>query len=157
MFTETQISEILALLDTLDRPTTKIYLGCDSVRFKKNGQWFARYATVLVIHQNGSKGGRVFSHRSVERDYDVKKNRPALRLMNEVMKVTELYIQLAPHIDPYDVEIHLDISTDPKNGSNCVATQAAGYVLGTTGIEPRLKPDAWCASAGADHYANKAA
>jgi uncharacterized protein len=157
MFTETQLDDILELLETLDRQTTKIYLGCDSVRFKKNGLWHARYATVMVVHLNGSKGCRIFSHRSVERDYDVKKNRPAMRLMNEVMKVSELYIQLAPIIDPYDVEIHLDISTDPKNGSNCVATQAAGYIIGTTGIEPKLKPESWCASTGADHVANRAA
>jgi predicted RNase H-related nuclease YkuK (DUF458 family) len=74
--------------------------------------------------------------------------------MNEVYKSCELYNQLAPFIDEFDVEIHVDVNTDPKHGSNCVATQAAGYVLGVTGVEAKMKPDAWCASFGADHYVN---
>ena len=78
-----------------------------------------------------------------------------MRLMNEVQKVCELYVQLAPFIDEFDIEIHCDISTDTKNGSNCVATQAAGYVLGVTGITPKLKPDAFAASFGADRFANR--
>jgi len=44
----------------------------------------------------------------------------------------------------------LDISTNPKYGSNCAAAEAAGYVLGVTGIEPKLKPESWAASFGAD-------
>lgn len=153
MFTKEQIEELVDLLINLSGET-KIYLGCDSVRFRKDGRWFAKYATVCVVHMNGKHGCRVFRHKSVEADYDMKKNRPSLRLMNEVQKVAELYTQLAPFIDEYEVEIHLDISTDPKNGSNCVASQAAGYILGVTGVEPKLKPDAWCSSAGADHFAN---
>lgn len=153
MFTKDQIENLVELLEDLNEDT-KIYLGCDSVRFKKDGRRFAKFATVCVVHMNGNKGCRVFRHRSVEADYDVKKNRPSMRLMNEVMKVAELYVQLTPFIDEYEVEIHLDISTDPINGSNCVATQAAGYILGVTGVTPKLKPDAFCASACADHYAN---
>jgi len=153
MFTKEQIEQIVDLLIGLNSDT-KIYLGCDSVRFRKNNRWFAKYATVCVVHLNGKHGCRVFRHKSVEPDYDLKKNRPSMRLMNEVQKVAELYTQLAPFIDEYEVEIHLDISQDPKNGSNCVAQQAAGYILGVTGVEPKLKPDAWCSSIGADHFAN---
>lgn len=153
MFTQAQIEELVDLLYNLDE-NTKIYIGTDSVRFRKDGRWYAKYASVCVVHVNGNKGCRVFTHRSTEPDYDVKKNRPSTRLMNEVMKSCELYVQLAPFIDEFDCSIHLDINTDPKHGSNCVATQAAGYVLGVTGIEPKLKPDAWCASFGADHFAH---
>lgn len=151
MFTQKQIEELVDLLLTVG-DETKIYLGCDSVRFKKDGRWYAKFATVCVVHMNGKHGCRVFASRSVEPDYDVKKNRPSMRLMNEVQKVCELYVQLAPFIDEFDVEIHCDISTNQKNGSNCVATQAAGYVLGVTGLTPKLKPDSWCASSGADYF-----
>ncbi len=153
MFTQKQIEDLVDLLSTLTTDT-KIYLGCDSVRFRKDNRWYARYATVAIVHMNGKNGCRIFSNRSVEVDYDLKKNRPSMRLMNEVMKVCELYGQLAPFIDEYDVEIHLDVNTDPKHGSNCVATQAAGYVLGVTGIEPKLKPDGFAASYGADGVAH---
>lgn len=152
MFTQKQIEDLVDLLISHSNDT-KVYIGTDSVRFRKNDRWYAKYATVAVVHKDGKHGCQVFKHRSVEPDYDLKKNRPSMRLMNEVMKSCELYIQLAPYIDEYDCEIHLDVNLDAKHGSNCVAKQAAGYVLGVTGLEPKFKPEAWCASFGADHYA----
>jgi len=153
MFTQKQVEELVDLLATLNE-NTKIYLGCDSVRVVKNNRAYGRYATVCIVHMNGSNGCRIFSNQSYEPDYDVKKNRPQMRMMNEVMKVCELYNQLIPFIDEYEVEIHLDINTDPKHGSSCAANQAAGYVLGVTGIEPKLKPESWAASFGADGIAH---
>lgn len=156
MFTKNQIEELVDLLVTLDE-NTKVYIGTDSVRFRKNDRWYAKYASVCVVHKNGKNGCQVFRHKSIEPDYDVKKNRPSMRLMNEVIKSCELYVQLAPLIDEYEIEIHLDISTDPVNGSNCVASQAAGYVLGVTGLDEKyvkLKPESFAASFGADHFAN---
>lgn len=149
MFTEQQIEEIVNLLIELSSET-KIYLGCDSVRYVKNGRPYARFATVCIVHRNGKNGCKIFSNISHQADYDLKKNRPKNRMIAEVMKVCELYLQLAPFIDEFDVEIHLDINTDPKFGSNCAASEAAGYVLAMTGIEPKLKPDSWAASFGAD-------
>ena len=153
MFTQAQVEDIVNLLYTMGKDT-KIYLGCDSVRYRKNERWNARYATVAIVHMNGKNGCRIFSTVDHEPDYDLKKNRPKMRMMNEVSKVCALYNQLAPFIDEFDVEIHLDINTDPKHGSNCAANEAAGYVLGMTGIEPKLKPESWAASFGADGVAH---
>jgi predicted RNase H-related nuclease YkuK (DUF458 family) len=153
MFTEDQITDLVELLYGLDK-NTKIYIGTDSVRFREHGRWFAKYASVCVVHMNGKNGCRVFKYRSIDPDYDLKKSRPSMRLMNEVMKSCELYTQLAPFIDEFDVEIHVDVNTNPIHGSNCVATQAAGYVLGVCGLEAKLKPDAFAASFAGDHYAN---
>jgi uncharacterized protein len=153
MLSEKQISEMIDLLSILNSDT-KIYLGCDSVKFVKNKKKYAKFATIVVVHMNGNNGCRIFSNISIEPDYDIKLNKPSTRLMNEVMKVCQLYIQLAPLIDEYDVEIHLDIGLDPMvNASSCVATQAAGYVLGVTGLPQeniKFKPDSWCSSIGAD-------
>tara|TARA_B100001287_G_scaffold24009_1_gene17511 strand:- start:2030 stop:2524 length:495 start_codon:yes stop_codon:yes gene_type:complete len=153
MFQETQINDLVDLLTTLNN-NTKIYFGCDSVRKVINNVYHARYATCVIVHKNGNNGCRIFSHESIEPDYDVRMNRPSMRLMNETMKVCEAYTQLMPWIDGYDVEIHLDINTDPMEGSSCVAQQAAGYVLGVTGIEPKMKPDSFAASYGADGIAH---
>ena len=156
MFSQKQVEDLVDLLYMLDS-STRIYIGTDSVRFRQNDRWYAKYASVCVVHMNGKNGCRVFKHRSIEPDYDLKKNRPSMRLMNEVIKSCELYTQLAPFIDEFDVEIHLDVNTDPIHGSNCVASQAAGYVLGVTGLpeeQIKLKPDALAASFGADHFAN---
>jgi predicted RNase H-related nuclease YkuK (DUF458 family) len=153
MFVQKQIEDIVELLTSLNS-NTKIYLGCDSVRYTKNNRWYARYATVAIVHMNGKNGCRIFSHISHEPDFDLKKNRPKIRMMNEVSKVASLWTQLAPFIDEYDVEIHLDINTDPQYGSSCAAHEAAGYILGVTGIEPKLKPESWAASFGADGIAH---
>lgn len=153
MFTQKQIEDLVDLLITLDS-NTKIYLGCDSVRYVKDNRWSARYATVAIVHKNGNNGCRIFSHNSIEPDYDLKKNRPKMRMMNEVMKVCALYNQIAPFIDEFDVEIHLDVNTDPMHGSNCAASEAAGYVLGMTGLHAKLKPESFAASYGADAIAH---
>lgn len=153
MFTQKQIENMVDLLLTLSKDT-KIYLGCDSVRYFKNGNAYGRFATVAIVHKDGNKGCKIFSNVSYEPDYDLKKDRPKMRMLNEVRKVCELYTQLAPFIDEYDIEIHLDINMDPKHGSNCAASEAAGYVLGVTGIEPKLKPESWAASFGADGVAH---
>jgi len=154
MFTQKQIEEMVDLLIECDS-NTKVYLGCDSVRYiSKTGRQMARFATVAIVHKNGKHGCRIFSKVDRDCDYDLKANRPKMRMMKEVQRVCDLYVQLAPFIDEFDIEIHLDINTDPKHGSNCAANEAAGYVLGMTGIQPKLKPQSWAASFGADGVAH---
>lgn len=156
MFTDKQVEDLVNLLVTVG-PSTKIYLGCDSVRYIKSNIKMSRFATVCIVHINGNNGCRIFSNISHELDYDAKPGRPKMRMMNEVMKVCELYTQLLPFIDGFEVEIHLDIATNPMHGSNCAANEAAGYVLGMTGVEPKLKPESFASSFGADHVVNKGA
>ena len=155
-FSPEQVEEIVDLLSTLDTDT-KIYFGCDSVRTRRKGRWYATFAAVFIVHMNGKNGCRLFSHMSTEPDYDVKIDRPKMRMMKEVQKVCELYTQMIPFIDEFDIEVHLDINTDPKHGSNCAATEAAGYVLGVTGLpeeQSKLKPESFAASFGADAAAH---
>ena len=73
--------------------------------------------------------------------------------LSQPFKVCDAYLQLIPFIDEFESEIHLDINTDPQHGSYCAAKEAAGYVLGMTGVEPKLKPDGFAASYGADGVA----
>lgn len=153
MLTNEQIEDLLDLLVKVDK-NTRIYLGCDSVRYIKDEQKMAKYATVLIVHINGKHGCRLFSHISREPDYDLRKERPKMRMITEARKVCELYQQVAPLLEDFEVEIHLDINLDPKYGSNCAVSEAAGYVLGMTGIQPKLKPDGFAASYGADGVAH---
>lgn len=153
MFTDEQIEDVVNLLADLDI-STKLYFGCDSIAYRKNGVWFAKFATVLIVHKNGKNGCKIFRNISHEQIYDQKKGRPSDRLMKEVYKVSALYAQLIPLVEGYDIEIHLDINPDIKFGSSCVATQAAGFILGMTGLEPKLKPDSWASSFGADGIAH---
>lgn len=154
MFDDKKLEELIDLLATLDS-NTKIYLGCDSVRVKRKGKKpIAVFATVAIVHKNGNKGCKIFSVVDSEPDYDLKPSRPKLRMLNEVQKVCSLATQLLPFIDEFDVEVHLDISQDPNQGSNCAAKEALGYVMATIGIEPKLKPESFASSFGADHIAN---
>ena len=154
MFGKEKIEALLELLYTLDEKSTKIYIGTDSTRFRKEGDWHAKYATVVVVHMNGNKGCKIFREIISERVYDVKASRPSMRLMREVQLTCEAYNELAPFIDCYDVEIHVDVNLNEKHGSNCVAKEASGYILGMTGMEAKFKPNAPCASFAADYYAS---
>ena len=62
--------------------TTKIYIGSDSERHRRGGVWFADYAVVVVVHKDGKHGAKVFGEITTERDYDQKKDKPRVRLMN---------------------------------------------------------------------------
>ncbi len=131
-------------------PNTRIYLGADSERFKQNRVWWAEYTTVCVVHMNGRHGCRIFGEIDRERDYDQRADRPSMRLMNEVYRVSELFQRLSPVLADREVEVHLDINPDEMYGSSCVVQQAIGYIRGTCNIIPMIKPHAFAASYAAD-------
>jgi predicted RNase H-related nuclease YkuK (DUF458 family) len=131
-------------------PGTKLYLGCDSERLIQHGRWHADYILAAVVHMNGKHGCRIFGSMVREPDYDQRKDRPQMRLMNEVYKVSDLYLKLAEIMPDYDIQVHLDINPDEKHGSNCVVQQAIGYIRGTCNVIPFVKPDAFAASCAAD-------
>ena len=133
-------------------PDTKIYLGCDSERMRIDGQWYADYVLAVVVHINGNNGCKLFGEVQRERDYDHKVNRPAMRLMTEVYKVSELYLKLADVLEGRQVEVHLDINPDDQYGSSCVISQAIGYIKGTCNGVPFVNPDAFAASYAADRF-----
>jgi predicted RNase H-related nuclease YkuK (DUF458 family) len=131
-------------------PSTKIYIGADSERFKIDGKWYADYTLAVVIHIDGCHGCKIFGEVHRELDYDQKKSKPALRLMNEVYKVSELFQSLADVLEDRYVEVHLDINPDQMYGSSCVVQQAIGYIKGTCNVVPMVKPKAFAASYAAD-------
>ena len=133
-------------------PNTKIYIGGDSERFRSNGVWFAEYYTVVIVHIDGKHGCKVFGEITKERDFDQKKNKPRMRLMNEVMKVADLYLKLGDILEERDVQIHLDINPNEKYGSSCVISEAIGYIKGMCNVTPLVKPNSWAASHCADRF-----
>lgn len=143
------IPEVKAFI-TAQSEDTKVYLGADSERFKLNGIWHADYTLAVVVHIDGEHGCKIFGEVQRERDYDQKKNKPAMRLMNEVYKVGNLFQELADVLEDRHVEVHLDINPDLRHGSSCVVQQAIGYIRGTCNVNPVIKPDAWAASHCAD-------
>ena len=131
-------------------PETKIYLGADSERFNVGDSWYADYTLAVVVHIDGCHGCKIFGEVQRERDYDQRKDRPAMRLMNEVYKVSELFQNLSDVLEDRHVEVHLDINPNEMYGSSCVVQQAIGYIKGTCNVVPMVKPKAFAASYAAD-------
>ena len=133
-------------------PNTKIYIGGDSERFMIGKEWYADYTLAIVVHINGNNGCKIFGEVQRERDYDQKKSRPRMRLMNEVYKIAELYQKVHEVFEDRDVEIHLDINPNEMHGSSCVINEAVGYIRGMCNVIPMVKPKAFAASYAADRY-----
>ena len=131
-------------------PATRIYIGGDSERFQLNGAWYADYTLAIVVHINGNNGCKIFGEVQRERDWDQKKDKPRMRLMNEVYKIAELYLKLNEVLEDRLVEVHLDINPNEMHGSSCVVQQAIGYIRGTCNVIPMVKPNAFAASYAAD-------
>lgn len=144
-------SEVREFVDRYD-DNTKIYIGCDSERFRIRGDWYADYILAVVVHMNGQNGGKIFGEIQRERDYDQRASKPTVRLMTEVYKISELYLNLADILADRYVEIHLDLNPNDSYASNSVAQQAIGYIRGVCNVEPLIKPKAWAASYCADRW-----
>lgn len=145
------IEEVRAFIEA-QTPETKIYIGGDSERVLVGNDWYADYIMVIVVHINGNNGCKIFGEVQRERDYDQKKDRPRMRLMNEVYKIAELYQKLHDVLEDRVVEVHLDINPDEMYGSSCVINEAVGYIKGMCNVVPLVKPNAFAASYAADRF-----
>ena len=127
---------------------SSIYIGADSVRFKKGNKWFARYATVIVIHMDSRHGCKVFYDVKTLPDYGQLRT----RLLTEVQMSIDAFLSIEDLIGKRHLEIHLDVNPDPMHASNIVANEASGWIRGM-GLLPKIKNDAWAASTAADYCA----
>jgi predicted RNase H-related nuclease YkuK (DUF458 family) len=132
---------------TASSKESSVYVGADSIRFKKQGKWFARYSTVVIIHKDSNKGGKIFYQDQVLPDYGNIK----MRLLQEVSYAIEVASELIDVVDGRHLAIHLDLNADPKHKSNVAVKEALGYVKGTLGIDADIKPYSWASSHAADH------
>ena len=143
------IQEVKSFIES-QGPDTKIYIGVDSERFNLGNVWYADYTLAIVVHVNGNNGCKIFGEVQRERDWDAKKDRPRMRLMNEVYKIAELYLKLQDVLEDRVVEVHLDINPNEMHGSSCVINEAIGYIKGMCNVIPLVKPKAFAASYAAD-------
>lgn len=143
------INEVVAFIEE-QPPNTRVYLGADSERYLENKTWWAEYTVAVVVHIAGRHGCKIFGEVSRERDFDQKVDRPSMRLMNEVYRVSEMFQRLQPALVDREVEVHLDINPNEMHGSSCVINQAIGYIRGTCNVIPMVKPRAFAASYAAD-------
>lgn len=144
------IKEVAEFVNDCDADT-KIYIGCDSERLRVDGVWYADYITAVVVHINGKNGCKIFGAVERERDWEQRANRPKLRLMNEVYRIADLYLELSKHV-AHDIEVHLDINPNEMYGSSVAVNEAVGYIKGMCNVVPMVKPRAFAASYAADRF-----
>lgn len=140
-----------AILESSD--TSSIYIGCDSIRFKKHGRFYARYATVVILHIDSRHGCQLFYTEETMPDYGKKTEGLRQRLLNEAGFAIAVALELVDVIGDRKLEIHLDINPKEQFASSKAVKEATGYVLGATGIQPKIKPFAFAAMHAADKVA----
>ena len=155
MTTRIDFDKINEFLETCG-PKTRLYVGCDS-RVIHNSQRkpMISYTTAIVVHIDGQHGGKLFYENSVEEAKGLDKTKPTLRLMTEVYKVSQLYLDLIDNVDnclDKDIEIHIDINPQKEYKSSAIITEALGYVRGVCQVDAKVKPEAWAASTVADAF-----
>lgn len=134
-----------AILDSSKE--SSVYIGCDSVRFKKNNMWYAKYSTVVIIHMDSKHGCRLF-HESVDMpDFGNLKQ----RLLNEVQMAVMAATEIVDVLGERHMEIHLDINPNPKHKSSVAVKEALGWVKGSLGLDAKIKPASFAATHAADH------
>jgi predicted RNase H-related nuclease YkuK (DUF458 family) len=126
-----------------------VYIGCDSKRYKKKGVWFARYATVVIVHKDGRHGCNLFFTEEHQPDYGILKQ----RLMTEVGMAVQAGMGIVDHLDGRRLEIHLDINPNPIHKSNIACKEAIGWCRGM-GFDTKVKPDSFAAMHAADYVVN---
>jgi predicted RNase H-related nuclease YkuK (DUF458 family) len=131
--------------------SSSIYIGADSIRYKKNGNWWAKYAIVIVLHQDSKRGCKLFHSYVDMQDFGSIKQ----RLLNEVMYAIEATYAVVDDVESRHLELHIDINPSPRHKSNVALKEALGWVKGSLGIDAVIKPNAWAATHAADHLVRR--
>ena len=124
-----------------------VYVGADSIRYKKGELWFAKYSVVIILHMDSKHGCKLF-HKTMDLpDYGNLKQ----RLLTEVGYAIEAATEIIDIVGDRRLEIHLDINPNPSYKSNIAIKEALGYVRGSLGLDARIKPHSFAATHCADY------
>ena len=128
---------------------SSIYVGCDSQVFSrkekgtKNKYKEAKYSTVIILHIDSCRGASIiYRDTTTVKDFGNMRQ----RLIAEVGMTVEAALAVAPYVGDRNFEVHIDISKDSVNKSSVALKEAIGYVTGTLGFAPKVKPEAFVAT-----------
>ena len=124
----------------------KVCIGTDSqVKGKET-----EFATVIVFIRKG-KGGFMY----IRNEVTLQKMSIKERMLVEVAKSIDVAYALCNIFSRYsvDMEVHVDINTNPSFKSNDALKDAMGYIMGM-GFVFRAKPDAYASSSCANKVVN---
>ena len=138
---EDEITEVIARERAMGNEL-KVCIGTDSQVKNK----VTEFATVIVFIRKG-KGGFMYIHNeTTTQKMSIKE-----RMLLEVAKSIEVAYPLCNIFSRYsvDMEVHVDINTNPNFKSNDALKEAMGYILGM-GFVFKAKPDAFASSSCAN-------
>jgi predicted RNase H-related nuclease YkuK (DUF458 family) len=130
---EAEIMDVIASERSMGH-ALKACIGTDSqVKGKET-----EFATVIVFIRKG-KGGFMYIHNEIT----TQKMSIKERMLVEVSKSIEVAYPLCNIFSRYsvDMEVHVDINTNPNFKSNDALKEAMGYIMGM-GFVFKAKPDA---------------
>ena len=116
----------------------KVCIGTDSQVYGLETE----FATVVLLLRKGKGGYMYISAEKSRQRMTIKE-----RMLNEVSRSIEIAYHLCSLFDAYktELEVHADINTNPRFGSNAALSEAMGYIL-SMGFTFKAKPDAVAAS-----------
>ncbi|MCY7410994.1 MAG: ribonuclease H-like YkuK family protein [Chitinophagales bacterium] len=120
----------------------KVCIGTDS---QVTGN-LTEFATVIVFLKE-KRGGFMFIHNEkTSQKMSIKE-----RMLSEASKSVEIAYHLCDLFDQYevDMEVHVDINTNPNFQSNAALHEAMGYIL-SMGFAFKAKPEAFASSSCAN-------
>ena len=138
---EEEVMEVIARERAMGHDL-KVCIGTDSqVKGRET-----EFATVIVFIRKG-KGGFMYIHNeTTTQKMSIKE-----RMLLEVAKSIEVAYPLCNIFSRYsvDMEVHVDINTNPNFKSNDALKEAMGYIMGM-GFVFKAKPDAFASSSCAN-------
>lgn len=124
----------------------KVCIGTDSQE-QKHG---IDMATVVVFLRERRGGFMLVENSWIKEKISIKE-----RMIREVAKSINVAYNLCNVLDRYgiELEVHVDINTDPKFKSNTALSEAMGYIKGM-GYVFKAKPEAFASTSCADRFVN---
>ena len=112
----------------------------------KTGRKETEFATVIVFIRKGKGGFMYIRNETTTQKMSIKE-----RMLVEVAKSIEVAYPLCNIFSRYsvDMEVRVDINTNPNFKSNDALKEAMGYILGM-GFVFKAKPDAFASSSCAN-------
>ena len=129
---------------------SSIYVGCDSIRYKKNGVWWASYCIVIILHKDSKHGCKLFQNTVKYKDFGNMKQ----RLMFEAQLAIETTLEIIDVVGDRHIEIHMDINPDPRHKSSVAVKEALSWAM-SFGVIAKIKPEAFAATHAADHLVRR--
>ena len=138
---EEEVMEVIARERAMGHDL-KVCIGTDSqVKGRET-----EFATVIVFIRKGKGGFMYIDNETTTQKMSIKE-----RMLLEVAKSIEVAYPLCNIFSRYsvDMEVHVDINTNPNFKSNDALKEAMGYIMGM-GFVFKAKPDAFASSSCAN-------